>query len=144
MEGVIEMAGEKPSSTWYHVNDGFFYTVTSRDKTRVYLRCYRKKTCKSRASMPVNPQERNKETFRVLTKHSHDPDFLQEKLVSLKRSILKRCAEEVTPFLTIWNEETARIDSQLMSELSGRLTLNSLRSSMYRARTAGQPNTPKD
>ncbi|XP_039292513.1 uncharacterized protein LOC111045813 [Nilaparvata lugens] len=131
--GVQEIAGQKPNSTWYHINDGYFYTMSTTDKSRVYLRC-RENKCKGRASMPVG--NRSLETFKVTVPHIHDPDFFQLPILELRRKIMDRCSKEPTPFLTIWNEESAKIDSQLMTEIADRISYKSLKSAMHRARAS--------
>ncbi|XP_039292512.1 uncharacterized protein LOC111064492 [Nilaparvata lugens] len=139
--GVLEIEGDKPKCTWYHINDGYFYIPSSSGANHLYLKC-KISRCKGRATMPKNKDERTFENFKVTVSHSHDPDFNQLTLQNLRRRIMDRCSTEETPFLTIWNEETARIDAQVMTELEGRISFKSLTCSMKRARNSQQSKPP--
>lgn len=96
---------------YYHINDGFFYTVNNSTQTDVYLKCkdWRRLHCPGRAIMPLIPEHRYIDRFVISAAHTHPPDHMLGNVLNLRKRILERCeSENVQNQIQIFHEECRR------------------------------------
>lgn len=110
MDIVSEVVGLRQNSTYYHVNDGYYFLYSETNRNTVYLKCIEqsRSRCMARATMPLTPELRTSQSFIVTKTHNHEPDNTLLQVIQLRTRILQRCQEETLDHRTIFDEECRR------------------------------------
>ncbi|KAK3920809.1 Cilia- and flagella-associated protein 54 [Frankliniella fusca] len=131
---VVRELGVRRNSSYFHINDGFHYSVNRiSDSGTIYFLCVHRR-CPGRAVWDEGG------SFRHTQAHAHHPNPDYPLILRQRRNIVERARTvQYVSFRDIVNEERRRLPNHIATQF----TYPSLRSAMQRSRGSVYPNIPE-